>query len=361
MKISGIIILAVVLVIVLIIAIAAYAALFTSPSKSMWKEAAEYPLEVQDSPGVSGQQCVNSTVYVYCIGGQDYLGGPHNSAYTSNAISASSDNITSWTPDSSLYPRTIYAQACVANSGYAYCVGGTYDDGGDDVNSSYYAPLNSNGVIGTWASTTDYPAYIDSQFCVASSGYIYCVGGFTESNGLNATSAPSNLVWYAPLSSSGIGSWSSSTAYPANIYAPSCFGADGYIYCVGGVDGSGNPVNTAYYAPLSSTGVGTWTQTTPYPFQGIGQACAISSGTIYCVGGPESSGYSNAAYYASVSSGGIGNWVKAPNYPEGIWTTCTILSGNMYCFGGVDDSSAGETGATYYAPLTTLRGETTTS
>ena len=358
MKLSRIIILVVVLIVVVIIAVAAYSALVAPPANTAWKAAAEFPVETQDTFGVSGQQCINSTVYIYCIGGQDYLGGPHNSVYTSSPISSTANNITSWTPDpsSAIYPTPIYAQSCVANSGYIYCVGGTYDDGGDDVNSSYYATLSSNGVVGTWTKTTEYPAYIDSQYCVASSGYIYCVGGFTESNGLNATSAPSNSVWYAPISSSGIGTWSSSASYPSGIYAPSCFGGSGYIYCVGGIDGNGNPLDDAYYATLNSTGVGTWTQTTTYQFQGIGQACAVSSGYIYCVGGEESGGYTNAVYYAPASSGGIGTWSKAPNYPDSVWTTCAILSGDMYCFGGVDGSSAGESGATYYAPLTALLG-----
>ena len=163
------------------------------------------PFQAEDTVGVSGQQCVNSTAYVYCIGGVDVTGGPHNAVYTSSTISSSSGNITSWTPDSNSYPQTIYGQACVASSGYLYCVGGTYDDSGDDVASSYYAPLSSDGVVGTWSSTTAYPVPVDSQYCVASSGYIYCVGGFDEALGTNATSYPSNSVEYAPLSSSGIG------------------------------------------------------------------------------------------------------------------------------------------------------------
>jgi hypothetical protein len=360
MRISRVIILVVVVIIVLIVAAVALAAL-NAPGSSTWKSAAEYPIQAEDTKGVSGQQCVNSTVYIYCIGGQDVAGGPHNAVYTSSAISSSANNITGWTPDPSLYPQTIYAQACVASSGYVYCVGGTYDDAGDDVNSSYYAPLSSNGVVGTWMSTTAYPIPVDSQSCVASSGYIYCVGGFDEAEGTNATSYPSSSVEYAPISSSGIGSWQDSTAYPSNSYAPSCFGGGGYIYCLGGFDSDQNPLSTAYYAPLSSAGVGTWTQTTAYPFQGIGEACAISSGNIYCAGGEESSGYTNAVYYAPVSSGGIGAWVKGPNYPDSAWTTCVTSSGDIYCMGGVDGSSAGETGATYYTSLASLVSTTTTS
>jgi len=361
MKTVSKIIMVVVIIIVAIIAIGAIATLLTPASSSQWKSAADYPIQAEDTIGVSGQQCVNSAAHVYCIGGVDVMGGPHNAVYTSSTSSSSSGNITSWTPDSNSYPQTIYGQACVASSGYLYCVGGTYDDSGDDVASSYYASLTSDGVVGTWSSTTAYPVPVDSQYCVASSGYIYCVEGFDEAHGTNATSYPSNSVEYAPLSSSGIGQWANSTVYPTGVYAPSCFAASGYIYCLGGIDSNRNALNTVYYASLSSLGVGTWTQTTAYPLDEIGQACAISSGYIYCVGGEDSSGYINAVYYATVSSGGTGTWTKAANYPDSTWTTCFTSSGYLYCVGGVDGSSAGESGAAYYVALQSLFSATTTT
>lgn len=349
-----------VVVIVAIIAISLLTPLLFPASSSPWKTAANYPIQVASTAGVWAQQCVNSTTYVYCIGGQDVAYGPHNAVYTSSAISSSSGNITSWTLDSIVYPQTIYGQACVVYTSYVYCVGGTYNDVGDDVASSYYAPLNSNGVVGTWTATTAYPTPVDGQYCVASSGYIYCVGGFDEIYGTNASSLASNFVYYAPLSASGIGSWSNSTAYPANVYLPSCFAANGYIYCVGGADSSsGNAVSTDYYASLSSSGVGAWVQTTPYPIVASGQACAISSGYIYCVGGAGSSSYLNTVYYATVSSGGIGTWTKAGNYPQSIATDCVISSGYMYCVGGLDSSQLYN--VAYYIPLESLMAVTTTT
>jgi hypothetical protein len=359
MKTSRMILIVLVVVVVVLIALSAIAMLFAPANNSPWKSTAEYPLQASDTLGVFGQQCVNGAAYIYCVGGMDANEGPRNAVYTSSAISSSSGNITSWTPDSNLYPQTVYGQSCVASSGYVYCVGGTYDDNGDDVNASYYAPLGSNGEVGTWNVTRSFPIYVDSESCVASSGYIYCVGGVGEAEGTNDTSYPSNYVYYAPLSSSGIGSWiKSASSYPAGIHLPSCFAADGYVYCVGGVDGSGNAVSTDYYASLSS-GVGTWTQTTAYPIVANGQACAISSGDIYCVGGVGSSSYVNAVYYATVSSGGIGAWTKTGNYAQSVFTDCVISSGYMYCVGGTGSSQL--YGTTYYIPLELLLGATTTT
>jgi hypothetical protein len=361
MRIPRMIVIVLVIAIIAIVGLYAYTNLFApETSSSAWDSAPGYPLQVGGTSGVAGQQCVSNAAYVYCIGGQDANGGPRSEVYSSSAISSSSANITSWTSDSNQYPRSINGQACVVYSGYAYCVGGSYDDGGDDVASSYFAPLSSGGVVGSWNSTTAYPIPIDSQYCVASSGYVYCVGGNNETDGTNADSVASNSVWYAQLSASGIGPWSPSTAYPENLYFSSCFADNGYIYCLGGADSSNNAQSADYYASLSPAGVGTWTRTTAYPLQGSGLACAISSGFIYCVGGQgELNSYTNAVYYAPISSGGIGTWKQAANYPLSVETTCVISLGDLYCIGGFDGSSVGENNAVYYISLASLSGATT--
>ena len=190
-KISRIIIVVVVIVVVALVALFVVGALLASTtSSSVWTSGPEYPLQVDGGFVVGGQQCVNGTGYIYCIGGQDVNGGPRDDIYSSNPLSASSPNITSWTSDSNVYPETVYGQSCVYYSTNVYCIGGIYDDAGDDIASSYYATL-SNGQVGKWNSTTSFPVAADTLSCVASSGYVYCVGGTTESNGLNATAAGS--------------------------------------------------------------------------------------------------------------------------------------------------------------------------
>ena len=331
------------------------AALESSSTGPAWSPAAKYPLQLNSAFGIAGQQCVNSTVYIYCIGGQDVNGGPRSEVYDALVQSGTSRNITSWTPDPHSYPVAINGQACVAYSDYAYCVGGSYDDGGDDVASSYFTPLSGNGTTGSWTSTTAYPIPVDSEYCAASIGHIYCVGGNNETDGTNADSTLSNSVWYATLSPSGIGAWSRTTPYPANIYLPSCFAYDGYIYCLGGTDINNNAESGDYSASLTPSGVGEWVATTSYPIQVSGQACGFSSGYVDCVGGQENSNsYTNAVYYAQVSSNSIGTWKQSGNYPRSVGTTCVVSSGYMYCVGGFDSSSLGENGATYFAPLSAI-------
>ncbi len=121
----------------------------------------------------------------------------------------------------------------------------------------YFRPASGES-INPWGSTTSYPTSITSPSCAIYQSYIYCVAGATSGGGV-----ATNAVYYATISSSGVGTWISTTNYPANLYAPSCAIYSGYIYCVGGNANSGTQeTNAVYFASVSSSGVGTWTSTT---------------------------------------------------------------------------------------------------
>ena len=358
MKASRIIIVVLVVVIIVVAAIYVVSAMTASPNlcTATWNCAAGYPVQVGGTFAIGGQQCVGSASTIICIGGQDVHQGPRDEIYYASPTSPSG-NITGWAPGPNPYPKFINGESCVLYSGTIYCLGGMYNDNGDDVASSYYTSVSASGSPGSWSSSTPFPIPVDSQSCVASQSYIYCLGGVNETDGSNADATPTNSVWYAPLSSSGIGEWNSTTPYPANVFFPTCYAFGNNIYCLGGADGNGNSVGTVYYATLSSSGVGAWTSTTTYPVAGTGQACVVSSGEILCIGGETGGGssptYTNAVYYAPISSTGIGTWKQSPSYPVGIGTTCVALSGYVYCIGGFDQA-VGENNFVEYASLAGL-------
>jgi N-acetylneuraminic acid mutarotase len=264
--------------------------------------------------------------------------------------------MTGWTADTS-YPQPIAEQSCVSYQSDVYCVGGSYNDAEDDIASSYFAPLNGTG-IGSWVSTTSYPVPIGGQSCVSSSGYIYCVGGENETDGTNATLAQSNSDWYAQLSSSGIGVWKQTTSYPQGTDYASCAATSTMVYCIGGQDASGNGVDNVYFAPISSSGIGAWSGSTAYPIKVGGQSCVTDSGSIICVGGLTNVSASgtgiDAVYSATILAGGVGSWQQDSSFPVDAETLCTLVTGNLYCTGGYQNgSSASEIWSdfTYYASV----------
>jgi hypothetical protein len=245
----------------------------------------------------------------------------------------------------------------VVSSGYLYCTGGFHDAGADDTSSSYYAQLAGGGV-GTWFYTRQFPVPVDSLSCVTSTSLIYCIAGNNETDGTNGTVQPSDTAWYSTLSPSGIGSWNQTTSYPAGDFLPSCAAVPGRVFCVGGVDPNGNPLGNAFYAALTSSGIGQWIPTNGYPLPSTGQACVTVRAFIYCVGGATTGGqtraYTDAVYFAPISSTGIGQWTEGPSYPEPLQTSCAVLSGAIYCVGGFDESPAGVRSAVNYASLGSL-------
>jgi hypothetical protein len=328
----------------------------SSSTPSIWLSGPSYPLQAGGGSGVIGQSCVNGTATIYCIGGIGY-----NDTVVSNVYSAtvSTSGLSGWTADTP-YPQAIGSQSCVSYQGYVYCVGGEYNYAGDDVASSYFAQLTSTGV-GMWEPTTSYPVPIDSLTCAPSSGYIFCEGGENETDGTNATLVQSNSAWYAQLTASGIGTWKQTTAYPQGVFFPTCTATSTEIYCVGGFDSSYNGLDNVYYAPLSSSGIGQWSSTTPYPIQMEGAYCAIASGSMICVGGTLNFNYYASAYdnvySATILASGVGPWHQTASYPIDIDTDCTMVSGNLYCIGGSSSFSSLSdiwTDFTYYVSVQSL-------
>ena len=197
----------------------------------------------------------------------------------------SAQPLNSWSSTTS-YPTGIAStgiasQSCATNSGFIYCVGGTSPS---PTSAVYFAPITSSGV-GPWtlsafpygapAVPTGVP--IERESCVTNSGFIYCVGG--------NPSLPTSAVYFAPISSSGVGTWTPTTSYPFSITEQSCVARASFVFCVGGLSFPIGPTIDVFFAPISSSGVGTWTSTNSYPFTIFEQSCVTRASLIYCVGG----------------------------------------------------------------------------
>src|SRR5438552_19127901 len=154
--------------------------------------------------------------------------------FTAISIQPASALLNSWSSTIN-YPIGIEFPSCVVSSGFVYCIAG--DNSSGLTNAVYFAPLLPAGGAGSWSSSTSYPLRLQSQSCVTSSGFVYCIGGDTRGGLANSTSA----VYFASLSSSGVGSWASTTSYPTVIYTQSCVLDSGFVYCIGGDNGSGVP------------------------------------------------------------------------------------------------------------------------
>jgi hypothetical protein len=257
----------------------------SSSGVGQWKPTTSYPAAI-----ILGPSCVAASAYIYCLGGNSTVSGTPGSDLVYYAT-ASTSGIGPWQLTLNYSVAVLYGPgpfvspggvgpACMTSSGFVYCTSGAFcypTIGGPGciyTANSYFAMMSSSGVegpagansSGSWGSTTPYPippSYVQQQVnpsCAVASGVVYCVGGGGEGVLPNL-----NSTYYAPLSGSGIGNWTASTAYPVSVYHASCVTSSGYLYCVNGVGPDGLTDGTAYFARITSEGIGEWAATDDFP------------------------------------------------------------------------------------------------
>ena len=307
----------------------------TTGQLGQWVQTTAYPLNM------TSPSCAAGGGYLYCVGG--YSGSTTNSAYFS---SLSSSGVGPWQPTTS-YPIEIQDEECMITAGYIYCVGGVIggqegleNDSLGRTGDVYYAPVSSSG-IGTWMKTTPFPHIDPSPRCMISYGYIYCVSAKLNGTGSGFTDVPD--AYFAELSPSGVGTWSQTTAPPTETAG--CSAINGYAYCFGGAGCPpipGDCYSPTYFAPLSPSGIGAWKSTFELPTAGYAVYTTAESYIYYL---------STPVYVTSASSNGISSWGTTTNYPAYSYPgTCVSDGDYIYCVGGAGEINQ-PTNSVYYAEV----------
>ena len=278
--------------------------------------------------------------YVYEIGG-----------YTGSGITATVDyapinsngTLGSWTATTSLPTATRLATS-VAYNGYVYEIGGSAAGTPATVD---YAPINSNGTLGSWSATTSLPTATYAATSVAYNGYVYEIGGYT--------SAATATVDYAPINANGtLGSWSATTSLPTATYYATSVAYNGYVYEIGGYYGSSD-FATVDYAPINSNGtLGSWTATTSLPTATRLATSVAYNGYVYEIGGYTGSGITATVDYAPINSNGtLGSWTATTSLPTAThFATSVAYNGYVYEIGGC--ASTCPTATVDYASLQSI-------
>lgn len=252
-----------------------------------------------------------------------------------------------WQTNSNNLPQVMQNEAAVAYNGYMYVIGGQ-DSGGTPLNTVYYGAINNDGSIDSWTTNShSLPTATTLETAVAYDGYVYVMGGYT--------SGEVSTVYSAPINNDGsIGSWTTSgNSLPQSLSNATSVVHDGYVYVIGGTDGSFY-LNTVYYAALANDGtVGTWqTNANPLP-ETLGLATSyVHNGTVYVVGGFDGAASSDDIYYATLNgNGSTGTWTTSTTHlTKGVYGAGTALyDGYMFQYGGYNNMDI--IGDAYSAPI----------
>jgi hypothetical protein len=182
--------------------------------------------------------------YVYVIGGQvnfaDAPGGT-NTVYIAN-VDSTAGTVGTWTASTNTLPKSLLGLSATVHNGFLYVAGGL-DTNGNPVKDIYSAPINSDGTIGTWTTSTNtLPTARAFGTMFVFGGIIYYVNGDPNASLLpNSQGVGDTLVYYASAVRGVIGLWTpNANSTPANRAKGVLYTAYGQVITGEGVY-SGNP------------------------------------------------------------------------------------------------------------------------
>ncbi|MEO6513663.1 MAG: hypothetical protein ABIR37_03170 [Candidatus Saccharimonadales bacterium] len=271
--------------------------------------------------------------YMYVLGG---FGATYYNDVQYASVSGST--VGTWASTTSFSNSRAGLTAVVYN-GYMYVLGGY--NGATQYNDVQYAPINANGTVGTWASTTSFTTVRDSHGSVAYNGYLYVGGGY-------GPSAELNDVQYAPINANGtVGTWTSTTAFTNTRYQLGMVAYNGFLYVLGG-----QHISTYYsdvlYAPINANGtVGTWTATSSMVNTLSDMGTTVYDGYLYVMGGRNAGGYAEGQYAPIYANGSVGTWSNDTGFFSSARYSNAALAYNGYVYSTGGQGSGNLSDVTY--------------
>ena len=228
---------------------------------------------------------------VYLLGGTQYPPQTSKNFTYAGAIDANG-NINTWSP-ATVLPQRLSKGAATIVGNYIYYSGGWTDNenAGSASKKVYYAPISSDGSLGSWNTTTDLPDVLWDHGMISYGDYIYVVGG------KNSSGETSQVIRAKSNSDGSLSTWTNMPSLPSSTRAFGYTIVDNYIFVVGGYNGSF--LNTVYYTTIDLNGQMTnWsTSSNSLPIQHASGSLAASNGYLYLIGGWISGyGYSEKVY-----------------------------------------------------------------
>ena len=172
-----------------------------------------------------------------------------------------------------------YGHASVAYNGYLYVIGGNTGTAQSDIQ---HCPINSDGSVG--ACTQQTAAFTTARFghtSVAYNGYLYVIGGYTGS-------VYKNDIQHCPINADGsVGTCvQQATAFTTARYYHTSLAYNGYLYVIGGFDGSATQYDIQH-CPINSDGsVGACVQqAAAFTTARYYHASVAYNGYLYVIGG----------------------------------------------------------------------------
>ncbi len=277
---------------------------------------------------------------LYVFGGQ--VNGSSRTDDVQMAAISPDGTLGSWSATTGL-PVARAGHVSVEANGYVYVLGGCCTTGAQ-VADVFYAPINPDGSLGTWASTTALPSARQTFAAVAHNGRVYAIAGNYGAGGINRQD-----VQVATVNGNGsLGAWSALTQLPSpwtahSAVAATVAGTD-YLYVIGGGRSGEEPNGDVLVATIAGNGtIGGWTNTTALPIARAGHTSVELNGAVFVMGGAALNGGNGVVdmnQAALMSNGNAGAWTaKAPLPVARAYSVSVVANGRIYVIGGLENNT----------------------
>ena len=277
--------------------------------------------------------------FLYSMGGEGSSSMVNTVQYA--AINADG-TVGSWTNTSSLLTARKGQDSTASRRGYLYVLGGRNATYFNDVE---FTSLNQDGILGAWQTTTSFSIARQAHSAIVYNDYIYVAGG------LNSSALAVQDVQYAPLNTDGtIGAWDTTSSLPSGRYHFSLIAHNDFLYAVGGSGDGAAIAADVLYAYINDDGsISSWHSTTPLPSPRVQNVTRVFNDNLFVIGGSDGVLRSDA-YRAEINSdGSVGAWVSETSLPiPYIADNAYMHNGRLYFMGVYD---GGLNSATYCASI----------
>lgn len=227
--------------------------------------------------------------------------------------------------------RQMYGSAVVGD--FLYILGGNLQPD-EFTNSVDMAPIQPDGSLGPWTSTTELPtnrSYI-SNTTLALGGTIYIVQGSNEIT----MEKVRTVLWSRPGPDGHLAPWQESVPCPsAGVSCSVAVASLGYIHLLGGSIGGSIPTSEVWSAKLGPDGaVLAWEPGPPLPSPLWFHSAGLVDGKVFVYGGLFASGAGDVSpevYLSPLqSTGQLGPWQTLPVKPDrGFYSSACTVAGNF--------------------------------
>jgi hypothetical protein len=310
-----------------------------SPSAISWTSTSALPV------GLSGHAAAfveirgaATTRVVYVVGGADSTRIPRSVVYY--ATVGATGTLSAWTATTALPAARAFAPAVVATganssvsgSGYLYVLGGATDSAGTPSTAIYRGTIAANGTISAWTTlSTALPAPLHSFGAAIFLGNLYIWGGATTGN------VPVTTVYRASIDAAGaLGSWRAQASLPTKRAYFGYGSFTGYLYAVGGDSGT--------VAPNSGSLTTTRLDQVTYAKIDLHTRDITAAGWVVNV---SALGKTRSKHTAAIASGNIlvtaGLYTGAPGSSENTYAAVNV-NGSIGSFGGATGANTIQAG-----------------